>query len=146
MTDWKSAAERTSRRLRRNAFIGGAIALLVLTLGPLTAGAYGFSTPLGWMLLLGFCLVTLAFSAHLLFDAALFRLAASYDTQHAGLSAIDDLLARMGLRTNDGMMRSLPQRMAGCARLLWRQRIALVIGLALYIILLVDAENAACLC
>ena len=131
-----------ARHLRRNGLVGGAIALSILALAPPTAGAYGFAGPLAWWLLLAFCLVPLALSVHLLFDAALFRLAASHGNEEAGLAAIDDVLARMGLRTRDSMPASLAARLAGCRRLVWLQRMSLVIGVLLYAILLLDALEA----
>lgn len=141
MTVWKTATKSAARRLRRNGFIGGGAALLILALAPPTAGAHGFAGPLAWWLLLAFCLLPLAFSVHLLFDAALFRLAASHDAEEAGLAAIDDVLVRMGLRAGDGATRTLPERLAGCRRLVWLQRISLAAGMALYAILLLDAAG-----
>lgn len=141
MTAWKTATKSAARRLRRNGFIGGGAALLILALAPPTAGAHGFAGPLAWWLLLAFCLLPLAFSIHLLFDAALFRLAASHDAEEAGLAAIDDVLVRMGLRAGDGATRTLPERLAGCRRLVWLQRISLAAGMALYAILLLDAAG-----
>lgn len=139
MTAWKTTTEKTIRRLRRNGFTGGAVALLVLALAPPTAGAHGFAGSLAWWLLLAFCLFPLALSAHLLFDAALFRLAASHDEEQAGLAAVDDVLARMGLRARGCVAPSLPQRLAGCQRFIWLQRLSLAVGLALYAVLLLDA-------
>lgn len=135
------SADNAARSLRRNSLIGGGIALAILAAAPPTAGAHDFTGPLAWWLLLSFCLLPLAFSVHLLFDAALFRLAASHDTEEAGLAAIDDVLARMGLRARDGRTAPLAERLAGCRRLLRLQRISLVIGIALYAILLLDATN-----
>ena len=79
MTEWKTRATDAARRLRRNALAGGAMALLILAVAPPTAGAHGFTGPLAWWLLLAFCLLPLALSVHLLFDAALFRHAASHE-------------------------------------------------------------------
>lgn len=141
MTDWKRVADDASRRLRQNGLIGATTALLILAISPPTAGAHGFTAPLGWWLLLAFCLLPLRLSVHLLFDAALFRLAASHDGEEAGLSAIDDVLARMGLRAKDGMPRPLAERVEGCRRLVWFQRASLAIGVALYAILLLDAVD-----
>ena len=115
-------------------------------MAPPTAGAHGFTGPLAWWLQLAFCLVPLAFSVHLLFDAALFRLAASHDAEALGLAAIDDVLARMGLRARGGDPAPLTARLAGCRRLVWLQRIALAIGVVLYLILLLDATDGACPC
>lgn len=138
MTEWQTTIADAARRLKRNGLAGGAAALLILAVAPPTAGAHGFSGPLAWGLLLAFCLMPLALSVHLLFDAALFRLAASYDGEAAGLSAIDDVLARMGLRARESVSATLPERLRGCRRLLWLQRIALVIAAALYLVLLLD--------
>lgn len=134
MTGWPTTTEKASRQLRRNGLVGGAIALLILALAPPTAGVHGFAGPLAWCLLLAFCLLPLAVSVHLLFDAALFRLAASHDAEEAGLAAIDDVLARMGLRARDGVARAFSDRLAGCRRLLWLQRASLAVGVALYVI------------
>lgn len=141
MKDANGSMLDTVRRLRRNGFIGGAVALLILAVAPPTAGAYGFTGPLAWWLLLAFCLLPLALSVHLLFDAALFRLAASHQDEEAGLAAIDDVLARMGLRKKDSVMASLTERLAGCGRLIWLQRGALTIALLLYAILLLDGMD-----
>ena len=130
-----------ARRLQRNGLVGGAVALLILAVAPPTAGAYGFTGPLAWWLLLAFCLLPLALSAHLLFDAALFRLSASHQDEEAGLAAIDDVLARMGLRKKDGVTASLIERLAGCGRLIWLQRATLAIALLLYAILLLDGMD-----
>ncbi|WP_211341039.1 hypothetical protein [Paracoccus methylarcula] len=130
-----------ARRLRRNGLAGGAMALLILALAPPTAGVHGFAGPLAWWLLLALCLVSLAFSVHLLFDAALFRLGASHDAEDVGLAAIDDVLSRTGLRAPGGVAKTLPERLAGCARLLRLQRISLLTGLALYVILILGAMN-----
>ncbi len=138
MTDWQTVVADTVRRLQRNGLAGGATALLILAVAPPTAGAHGFTGPLAWGLLLAFCLVPLALSVHLLFDAALFRLAASHDGETTGLAAIDDVLARMGLRARGSASATLPERLQGCRRLLWLQRIALLIAVALYFVLLLD--------
>lgn len=141
MTGRIPSASDAARSLRRNGLAGGGVALLILAAAPPTAGAHGFASPLAWWLLLVFCLLPLAFSVHLLFDAALFRLAASHETEEAGLAAIDDVLARMGLRRQDGRTAPLSERLAGCRRLLRLQRISLAIGLVLFAVLLLDASN-----
>ena len=146
MTEWKTTLAGTTRRLRLNGAIGGSFALLILAVAPPTAGAHGFTGPLAWWLLLALCLFPLALSVHLLFDAVLFRLAASHDTEETGLAAIDDGLARMGLRARGGIPPALPQRLAGCRRLIWLQRTALAIAVALYLILLLDAADGAIAC
>jgi hypothetical protein len=146
MTEWKTRATDAARRLRRNALAGGAMALLILAVAPPTAGSHGFTGPLAWWLLLAFCLLPLALSVHLLFDAALFRLAASHEEETTGLAAIDDVLARMGLRSRGGAPAPLADRLSGCRRLIWKQRMALIVGVLLYAVLLLDATDGACLC
>lgn len=138
MSDWKTVTNDAAGRLRRNGLAGGALALLVLAIAPPTAGAEGFAGPLAWWLLLAFCLLPLAVSVHLLFDAALFRLAASHDDEATGLSAIDDVLARMGLRSPSPVPAPLTDRLAGCRRLVRLQRLSLAIGVALYLVLFLD--------
>jgi|GEM_PF-741308 len=138
MSDWKTVTDDTVKRLRRNGLVGGGVAVLILAIAPPTAGAEGFTGPFAWWLLLAFCLLPLAVSVHLLFDAVLFRLAASHDDETAGLAAIDDVLARMGLRSASPVPAPLADRLAGCGRLLRLQRIALSIGVALYLVLLLD--------
>lgn len=146
MTVWKTVLADTVRRLRLNGAIGASAALLIIAVAPPTAGAHGFTGPLAWGLLLAFCLLPLALSLHLLFDAALFRLAASHETEDMGLAAIDDALARMGLRAREGASAPLAKRLAGCRRLIWLQRVTLAIGVLLYLVLLLDATDGACLC
>ena len=141
MTEVNGSMTDAARRLQRNGLAGGAVALLILAVAPPTAGAYGFTGPLAWWLLLAFCLLPLALSVHLLFDAALFRLAASHESENAGLAAIDDVLDRMGLRKKDGRTASLAERLAGCARLLLLQRGTLLIAVLLYAILLLDGMD-----
>ena len=141
MTEVNGSMTDAAHRLQRNGLAGGAIALLILAVAPPTAGAYGFTGPLAWWLLLAFCLLPLALSIHLLFDAALFRLAASHESENAGLTAIDDVLDRMSLRKKDGVTASLAERLAGCARLLLLQRGTLLIAVLLYAILLLDGMD-----
>lgn len=141
MSDWRTETARAVRRLCYNGIGGGLVALFLLAVAPLTAGAHGFGAALGWLLLLAFCLVSLALAVHLLFDAALFRIALSHDGEEAGLAAIDAALARMGLREKPAVPASLSQRFSGCRRLTLLQWLALVAGIALYGILLLDAVN-----
>ncbi len=141
MSDWKTETAKAVRRLRCNGICGGLVALFLLGAAPLTAGAHGFGAAFGWLLLLAFCLVALALAVHLLFDVGLFRIALSYDNEEAGLAAIDDVLARMGLKAKTAVPAPLLQRFSGCRRLILLQWLALVAGILLYGILLVDALN-----
>lgn len=141
MSDWKPATAKAVRRLCCNGIGGGLVALFLLAIAPLTAGSNGFGSAFGWLLLLAFCLVALALTVHLLFDAALFRIALSHDGKEAGLAAIDDVLVRMGLRAKPAVPAPLSQRFFGCRRLILLQWLSLVAGIVLYGILLLDAMN-----
>jgi hypothetical protein len=141
MNDWKTQTAGMARRLQRHGVGGGMIALVLLAGAPLTAGADGFTAAPGWWLLLALCLVSLSRAIHLQFDALLFRAVASHDSEEAGLAAIDDLLARMGLRARPAVPATLLQRFSGCRRLVLLQWLALSLGIVLYGILLLDALN-----
>ena len=67
-------------------------------------------------------LASLALSALIRFDAALFHLMASHGDEIAGGEAVDDALARMRLKPKPARVRSLSERMAGARRLVFRQR------------------------
>ncbi len=69
-------------------------------------------------------LATLGLSLLLAFDALLFRLIASHESEVAGGTAVDDILARMRLKPVPEGRRSLAARIAGTRRLLARQRAA----------------------
>lgn len=146
MRPWPTNASTAAHNLGRNAIFCGLASALPLILGPITAGYQGFDSPLGWLLLLAFCLVVLAFTIHLLFDALLFRLASSHETETAGLAAIDDVLLRMRLRKPDANPRGLDRRIAGSRRIIWQQRCALAVCLILFAILLLNATNGQPLC
>ncbi|OWV76618.1 hypothetical protein ATY76_01295 [Rhizobium sp. R339] len=141
MTQWKTAASAAARNLGRNAMFCGLAALLPLIAGPVTAGYRGFAPALGWLLMLDFCGIVLALAVHLLFDALLFRLASSHETEAAGLAAVDDLLFRMQLRKPDGTARGLEKRIAGSRRIVWQQRLALVLSLVIFAILQLNASG-----
>ncbi|EJB07292.1 hypothetical protein Rleg9DRAFT_6301 [Rhizobium leguminosarum bv. trifolii WSM597] len=146
MTQWNSTASAAARNLGRNAIFCGLTALLPLIVGPVTTVYRGFAPTLGWLLMLVFCGIVLALAIHLLFDALLFRLASSHETEAAGLAAIDDLLSRMQLRQPDGTPRGLEKRIAGSRRIVWQQRFALAIYLVIFAILLLDATDGQPLC
>lgn len=146
MTQWNTVASAAARNLGRNAVVCGLTVLLPLIVGPITAGYRGFAPMLGWLLMLVFCGIVLALAIHLLFDALLFRLASSYETETAGLAAIDDLLSRMQFRKPDGTPRGLDKRIAGSRRIVWQQRLALSIYLVIFAILLLDATDGPPLC
>ncbi|GGD65647.1 putative membrane protein [Rhizobium sp. BK226] len=146
MTQWNSTASAAARNLGRNSIFCGLTALLPLIVGPITAEYRGFVPQFGWLLMLVFCVIVLALAIHLLFDALLFRLAASHETETAGLAAVDDLLSRMRLRKPDGTPSGLERRIAGSRRIVWRQRFALAICLVIFAILVLDATDGQPLC
>ena len=146
MTQWNSTASAAARNLGRNSIFCGLTALLPLIVGPITAEYRGFVPQFGWLLMLVFCVIVLALAIHLLFDALLFRLAASHETETAGLAAVDDLLSRMRLRKPDGTPSGLERRIAGSRRIVWRQRFALAVSLVIFAILLLDAIDGQPLC
>ncbi|MBB4572070.1 MULTISPECIES: hypothetical protein [Rhizobium] len=141
MTQWKTAASATARNLGRNSMFCGLIALLPLIAGPITGGYRGLAPTLGWLLMLVFCGIVLALAIHLLFDALLFRLVSSHETEAAGLAAVDDLLSRMQLRKPDGAPPGLESRIAGSRRIVWQQRFALVLYLVIFAILQLNASG-----
>jgi hypothetical protein len=145
MTQWNATASAAARSLGRNSIACGLTALLPLTAGPILAGYRGFAPALGWLLMLFFCGIVLALAIHLLFDALLFRLASSHETEAAGLAAVDDVLSRMQLRKFDGAARGLERRIAGSRRIVWRQRFALAIYLVIFAILLFNASDGQAL-
>ncbi|ARQ11236.1 hypothetical protein NXC12_CH03250 [Rhizobium etli] len=142
MTQWKTAASAAARDLGRNSIFCGLAALLPLIAGPVTAGYRGFAPMLGWLPMLVLCGIVLALAIHLLFDALLFRLASSHETEAAGLAAVDDLLSRMQLRKPDRTPRDLESRIAGSRRIVRQQRLALVLYLVIFAILQLDASHA----
>ncbi|WP_313604284.1 hypothetical protein [Rhizobium sp.] len=141
MIEWKIATAEAIWRLRCNGIGGGLGALSLLAIAPLTAGAHGVGAALGWLLLLAFCLFALALAVHLMFDAALFRIALSHDGEEDGLEAIDDVLARMALRAKSVIPVPLSKRLSGCRRLILLQWLSLAVASMLYGILLFDAVN-----
>lgn len=75
----------------------------------------------------------LGIAAHLLFDAALFRLIVSSD--ETGLAEVDHILERMGLRSNDGAVRPFAARIEGSRRIIGRLRFFMGLGIVLFILL-----------
>jgi hypothetical protein len=85
-----------------------------------------------WLGLLACGFAVLAFSAHLLLDAALFRMIASYADEKEGLDSVDQVLARTGLRSRRETSRPLADRIIGSQRLVRRQRLALTLFACLF--------------
>lgn len=128
-------ASSTAIWLRRNAFPGIAVAVVLLAVAPFLRPVHDLAFWLIWPLLLASALIVLGIAAHLLFDAALFRLiAASGET---GLSEVDQILERMGLRTNASPVRPLAVRIEGSRRIVRRLRFFMGVGIVLFILLAV---------
>ena len=140
MTQWKMTASAAARNLGRNSIFSGLTALLPLIVGPIIIGYRGFAPSFGWLLMLVFFVIVLALAVHLLFDALLFRLASSHETETAGLAAVDDLLFRMQLRKPDRTPPGLERRIAGSRRIVWQQRFALALYLVIFAILQLNAS------
>jgi hypothetical protein len=75
-------------------------------------------------------LSTLAIAALLVFDAMLFRLAASHADEPEGLEAIDETLDRMAAKPRSEETRGLAERAAGTQRWQRRQRLSLAVMVA----------------
>lgn len=126
----------TAYRDRAEAFAAGLMVqvawpLLLIAAAFLAAPVIGLAvapqtsslSAVAWLIAAASAIATIILSALLLFDALLFRLMASHASEAGGGAAIDDVLARMRLKSTAGG-RSLEQRMAGTRRLLAKQRIA----------------------
>lgn len=127
------AAEAFAAKLRLNALAGmalvGAALLAILVFND-------FYRPMGlvfWSAFLLAAAAALGLSHYILFDAMLFRLIASHKSEAAGGKAVDEFLAKSGLRKAPAVNRTLAARMAGTARLLNYQRAALLVFLALFV-------------
>lgn len=128
-------ATSTAIMLRRNAFLGIAIAVVFLAVAPFLRPVHDLAFWLIWPLLLAAALILLGIAAHLLFDAALFRLIAA--SSEAGLGEVDQILERMGLRSTEGPVRPLAVRIEGSRRIVGRLRFFMGVGIVLFILLAV---------
>jgi len=131
MSDWRDKLRHTIARLKLHASLTGAAAVGLLAASVVISNG---DSPARWfMLAMLVCeVVILAQTVHLLFDAALFRLALTHDNEQAGLAAIDRTLDSMGLRKMPAQPPLLPQRLTGTARLLRRQYVLLAMSAAIF--------------
>ncbi|MFD2051679.1 hypothetical protein ACFSQT_00395 [Mesorhizobium calcicola] len=133
MTDnaYQESADRFARMLMKQAAWPAAVVVAATVLAPLAASGRGAFETLRASTALSVsaagAAAVLALSALLAFDAFLFRLMASYDDEASGGAAVDDILARMRLKSSPSTTRSLQDRMAGTSRLLFKQRAALAL-------------------
>ncbi|KAA9368634.1 MULTISPECIES: hypothetical protein [Ochrobactrum] len=124
-------------RLRRNAFFGIGIAVVILSSAPFLRSIHDLAFWLIWPLLFVSVLIVMGIATHLLFDAALFRLLASSTDEKQGLTELDTILARMGLRAKTETLRPLNDRIAGSKRILGRLRVFLAAAIVLTILMAV---------
>ena len=128
-------ASSTAAGLQRNAYFGIALAVLILAVAPFLRFVHDLTFWLVWPVLLASSLVTLGIAAHLLFDAALFRLVAANPIEEAGLIELDRTLEKMDLREAIGPTRPLFERIAGSRRIIGRLRFFLALAIVLFILL-----------
>lgn len=121
--------------LKRNALWGSILVPLLLAVAPFLRETHDLVFFILWTILLFGGLSVLVSSAHLLLDAALFRLIASTADERKGLEEVDNVLSRAGLRALADTTRPLPERIAGSLRLVRRQRIILAICVILFLTL-----------
>ncbi len=127
------SAEALATKLSVNSFAGIALIGAVYIGLPIFVDIQKAISLLMWVGLVLTGAAALALSIHLLFDALLFRLFASYESEDAGGVAVDRFLVRAGLRKQPDSNRTLAERMAGTTRLLNFQRAALLVFLALFV-------------
>ncbi|MDQ6432783.1 hypothetical protein RB623_01795 [Mesorhizobium sp. LHD-90] len=123
-------AERLARRALSQALWPPLAAIAVGVAAVANWPDTAWAGPFGWMaagLAGASSLALIGFSALLVFDALLFRLAASYEDEWKGGAAVDDILARMRLKPTPPKTRSLSDRAAGTRRIVSRQRMALAL-------------------
>lgn len=124
-------ADPFARRLLVQAGCGVAAivvaALLAITVG---AGLPGYGRILVLAVFVLFGGVAVLLSVILVFDALLFRLIASHESEAGGCAAVDDLLARMQLKPRPGRLRHLAERVAGTRRLMRYHLMALAVCIA----------------
>lgn len=133
MTASLSEAEDFARKLLlQAAWPALAIAALAVSLAMASTGHHvtASSLPAAAVVTVISAFTTLAFSVLLLFDALLFRLIASYASEADGCVAVDDILARMRLKSMPERTRSVAERIAGTRRILLAQRTAFAISFA----------------
>lgn len=122
-------------RLRRNAFIGIGIAVAILGTVPFLRSIHDLAFWLIWPLLFVSVLIVLGIATHLLFDAALFRLIAASADEKQGLTEVDSLLVRMGLRAQPETLRPLMERIEGSKHILGCLRFFLIAAIVLSILM-----------
>lgn len=123
-------------RLARQARWGAAVAALLICLLPWAANLATPSPSLALAATIAALALVAAvlLAALLFFDAALFRLMASHADEPTALAAVDDILARMELKSRPGTPRPGEIRIAGARRYALMQLGLLAVGGALTIV------------
>ena len=124
-----SPAAHVAKALRSRAFIGLGVAIVLIGVAPFARAQHDLAFWLFWPALLASTLIALGIAAHLLFDAALFRMIAAGDNEKAALVEVDSILDRMGLRAKQPTLRPVCDRIAGSRRI--ARRLHLFLGLAI---------------
>jgi hypothetical protein len=125
---------RLAKALRCEGLSAILLVIALLAAAPVIHGLADMPWTALWLCLIATAAAALAFSVHLLLDAMLFNLAASFPDETAGCRAVDEFLARAGLRAASAAPRLLSDRVAGTKRLILRHRITVAIFVALFAI------------
>jgi hypothetical protein len=145
MTNLAGRCHQIALHLKRRAMWVGFFVtfLLAVTVAALVLlpGPRPFSAALLALLTLTSAFATLALSALLWFDAALFALMSTYPDETAAGRAVDDFLARAKLKPLPDATRPLSDRIAGARRLVRRQ-LMLAAGTAFFAVLAFAANFA----
>lgn len=128
-------ASSIAASLQRNAYLGIALAVLLLAVAPFLRSVHDLTFWLVWPVLFASMLAILGIVAHLLFDAALFRLVAANPIEEAGLIELDRTLEKMGLREANGPIRPLNERITGSKHIIMRLRFFLILAIVLFFLL-----------
>lgn len=136
---FRKACREKAATLAVRARWSAALVAVTMATGPLLLSTFGLPLPDGWLLSAAITcgLVALIHSVLLDFDARLFDLMASHDTEPDGGAAVDDMLARMRLKPVPAATRPLADRLAGTWRIerrhaLWLVAYALSAGSVLW--------------
>ncbi|MCC6204873.1 MAG: hypothetical protein IT533_07750 [Hyphomicrobiales bacterium] len=139
MTDGSSPANyhsdchRIASRAKRHAISAGVASVLcvtaVIVVVIILPGSHPFLSALLAVASVVCAVATLAISALLLLDAALFTLMATYPDELSGVRAVDDLLARAKLKPLAETTRPLSQRIAGTRRWMRRQSVLALLSI-----------------
>jgi ABC-type siderophore export system fused ATPase/permease subunit len=131
--NYHSDCHRIASRAKRHAISAGVANVLCVTaiiiIVIILPGSHPFLAALLAVASVVCAVATLAISALLLLDAALFTLMATYPDELSGGGAVDDLLARAKLKPLPETTRPLSQRIAGTRRWMRRQSVLALLSI-----------------